>query len=244
MDVNLITYPTEKDWAEVKRRALVTIGKELKTPPTEEWKKEILNARHSPIRWLRFSFDIECPSWVSVHLCRHIHAQPYVKSQRNDRQTDYDRNKAPQDTPVRMIWDMNAEELMVIANKRLCNMASPETRAVVREMCKQVILVCPEFRDFLVPMCEYIHDCREFKGGCGKFLRGKETTIGQRMTVAKMRKGLTFADISKETGLHVNVLSYYFNDKRDVPAKNLSKIAKALGVTTDYLCGVGGYNGN
>lgn len=172
MNVQLLEYPTDKDWMEVKRRALVTIGKRPISPPTEEWKREILRARHSPIRYLRFSFLItDLPSWVSVHLCRHVHAQPYVKSQRNDRQTEYDRNKAPQDSPVDMIFDVNAEELMVIANKRLCYMASAETRAVVEQMCQLIGMYCPEFKEFLVPMCEYVGECKEMNGGCGRWAR-------------------------------------------------------------------------
>ena len=153
--INLIEYRSEKDWGEVKRRALVTVGKKPLHAPDREWKQSILEARHSPIRYLRFSFLIECPYWVSVHLCRHVHAQPYVRSQRNDRQNYYDRNAARQDEPVTMIWDMNAEELMVIANKRLCLQASEETREVVKEMCKLVMDACPEFAGYLVPMCDY-----------------------------------------------------------------------------------------
>ena len=115
MKITMTEWPTEKDWMEAKKRALVTAGKEAKTPPDMGWKISSLMARHSHIRRLRFSFFLEdVPSWVSVHLVRHIHAQPYVKSQRNDRQADYDRTKAPQDSPVNMIWDMNAEELMTI----------------------------------------------------------------------------------------------------------------------------------
>lgn len=153
--VELNEFPTERDWLEVKKRALVTVGKDAKTPPTVEWKSKILDARHSPIRRLFFSFYIECPYWVSVHLCRHIHAQPYVKSQRNDRQVDYDRTKAPQDQPVCMIWDMNAEELMNVANKRLCTTASKETRELAQKMCDLVVEKMPEFKPVLVPMCEY-----------------------------------------------------------------------------------------
>lgn len=172
MKVTLTEYPSHNDWIEVKRRALVTVGKDTFLPPTEEWKRSILEARHSPIRYLRFSFLLEgIPSWVSVHLCRHVHAQPYVRSQRNDRQSEYDRNKAPQDAPVSMIWDMNAEELMNIANKRLCSQASTETWVVVQEMCFQVLDKCPEFVDVLVPMCQYHGDvCHEMKpcGRCAK----------------------------------------------------------------------------
>ena len=109
-----------------------------------------------------FSFYISgIPYYVSTHLVRHIHAQPYVRSQRNDRQSDYDRTKAPQDAPVDMIWDMNAEELMVIANKRLCNQASAETREVVLEMCKLAQAHTPELKGLLVPACIYNGTCHE-----------------------------------------------------------------------------------
>lgn len=158
--------PSDVDWLEVKKRALVTVGKKAVTPPTAEWKHKILEARHSPIRRLNFSFYIECPYWVSVHLCRHIHAQPYVKSQRNDRQSEYDRNCAPQNAPVCMIWDMNAEELMTIANKRLCRLASEETREVVEKMCEIVMDKFPEFVGLLVPNCHY-GKCHEMYP-CGK----------------------------------------------------------------------------
>ena len=166
--VSLIEYPGSKDWEAVKARALVTIGKQAKTPPTEEWKRSILRARHSPIRRLQFAFYIECPYWVSVHLVRHVHAQPYVRSQRNDRQNEYDRAKAPQDAPVCMIWDMNAEEFMTIANKRLCHQASEETRHVVELMCREVLKVRPEFTGLLVPACVYNGGTCNEMYPCGK----------------------------------------------------------------------------
>lgn len=156
MEIKVTEYPKEKDFIELKRRALVTIGKKVKNAPDMEWVRRILEANHSPIRRLRFSFDIiGVPSWVATHLCRHIHAQPYVKSQRNDRQNDYDRNTAPQNAPVDMIWDMNAEELITICHKRLCRQASNETREVVKEIARQVEELCPVFKGLLVPMCKY-----------------------------------------------------------------------------------------
>ena len=93
MQVEMIKYPTEEDWLLVKQCTLVTVGKESEKPPTDEFKRKILRARHSPIRELKFVFRLTgIPYWVSVHLCRHIHAQPYVKSQRNDRQSEYKKN--------------------------------------------------------------------------------------------------------------------------------------------------------
>jgi hypothetical protein len=60
-----------------------------------------------------------------------------------------------------MIWDVNGEELMVIANKRLCNQAAEETRAWVRGICDKVLETNPEFTEFLVPMCVYTGECKE-----------------------------------------------------------------------------------
>lgn len=166
--VILLSAPTDADWLECKRRALITIGKQPVTPPSSEWKHAILEARHSPIRYLRYSFFVDCPYWVSVHLSRHVHAQPYIRSQRNDRQDAYDRNSAPQSTPVAMIYDVNAEELMVIANKRLCTKASQETRQVVRAMCNAAEEATPELHGLLVPLCEYCGGvCHEMEP-CGR----------------------------------------------------------------------------
>lgn len=154
MNVTVLKYPTTEDWLLCKKCTLVTVGKETDTPPTEKFKRNILRARHSPIRELRFLFYLtDVPYWVSVHLCRHVHAQPYVKTQRNDRQGNYDRNSAPQNAKVDMMWSMNGEELITIANKRLCNLASKETRQLVKMICDKVIELCPEFENELVPMC-------------------------------------------------------------------------------------------
>lgn len=163
MKVTMSESPTPHDWKEVYRRAMVTVGSERVKDPDQEWKHAILKAKHSPIRRLFFSFYIECPYWVSVHLVRHIHAQPYVRSQRNDRQSKYDRTKAPQDETVEMIWDMNAEELMTIAEKRLCGKASPETREVVEAMCRRVEQVYPEFKGLFAPHCKKYGCCIEMK---------------------------------------------------------------------------------
>ena len=164
MEVILLKHPTDADWMECKRRALVTMGKEAKVAPSLDWKRKMLKSRHSPIRYLQFSFYLkDIPTWVSVHLVRHVHAQPYVKSQRNDRQSEYDRNAARQDAPVDMIFDVNAEEFMTICNKRLCMKASKETRMVVQMMCDLVGKKNFEFLPFMVPNCKYLNGCPEFE---------------------------------------------------------------------------------
>ncbi len=168
MRVDLLRYPTEEDWMECKRRALVTVGLRPVTPPDFQWRHKILRARHSPIRYLMFSFYMEIPYWTSVHYCRHVHAQPYVKSQRNDRQQEYDRNAARQDAPVQMILDLNAESLMTVLSKRLCGKADPATREVALAMRALVYKRCPEFRNLLVPDCEITGSCREMYP-CGRW---------------------------------------------------------------------------
>ena len=154
--VEILKHPTEEDWMLCKDCTLVTVGKESIKPPTEEWKRKLLKANHSPIRVLNFCFKLrDIPSWVSVHLVRHVHAIPFVKTQRNDRQSDFDRRKAPQDAPVTMNWYMSAEELITVAHKRLCTQASPETRKIIQAICDEVIKVNPEFEGLLEPMCAW-----------------------------------------------------------------------------------------
>ena len=169
VEITLIRRPTIDDWMLVKECALVTVGKAAKTEPDEEWKRRILRARHSPIRELKFVFLLDgIPSWVATHLSRHHEGvQPYIMSQRNDRQKEYDRNAARQDAPVRMIWSLNAEGLMNVANKRLCMQTSEETRGVVQEMCCIAEAAEPALSGLLVPMCVYhggicheMHPCR------------------------------------------------------------------------------------
>lgn len=144
-----------------------------KNGPSEKLVHDCLNARHSPIRVLNFAFLIEdIPSNTSVHLCRHVHAVPFVSSLRNDRQDRMDGDKAPRDTPVDMIFYCNAEELMTIANKRLCNKAAPMTRKVVQMICLEALGRMPELAGLLVPMCQYHGGvCHEIDG-CGKCTKG------------------------------------------------------------------------
>lgn len=176
MKVEIIKHPTEADWLLCKKCTLVTVGKDSEKPAEFAWKVKLLKAMHSPIRTLEFCFRItDLPYWVSVHLVRHVHATPFVKTQRNDRQDKYDRGEAPQNSPVDMMWYMNAEELINICHKRLCRQASPETREVVEEIRRQVLITNPEFFTVLVPNCFYRNGkCTEFKP-CGLYKTYKES---------------------------------------------------------------------
>lgn len=175
MKVTLIYAPEERELILAKWAIWVTQGK------TEKPKKRIssgllykvLRARHSPVRVLNFAFLVEgIPSNTATHFCRHVHAVPFVSSLRNDRQERMDGDAARRDTPVDMIFYCNAEELMTVANKRLCNRAAAKTREVAKMMCNEAIKAMPELNGLLEPMCVYHGGvCHEIEG-CGRCVHG------------------------------------------------------------------------
>lgn len=175
MKVTCIYWPEDRERMLFKRAIWVTIGKtaEPKEPPFPQLIRDMLNARHSPIRVLNFAFLIEdIPSNIATHLCRHVHAVPFVSSLRNDRQDKMDGDTAPRNTPVDMILYCNAEELMTIANKRLCNLASEKTRLVVKMMCVEAENRMPELEGQLVPMCIRCGGVCHEMNSCGRCMKG------------------------------------------------------------------------
>ena len=171
--IELNRWPTEEDWMQVKERALITTWKSAKNPPDANWKHRILEARHSPIRYLMYGFTFKnIPSNTATHFVRHVHAQPYVSSLRNDRQEMMDGDAARRDTPVNMILDVNGEELMVMANKRLCNCAAKDTRRIMEVMCSLVLQKTPEYDGLLVPMCDYHGGVCHEMFSCGRLNHG------------------------------------------------------------------------
>ena len=155
MKVEILKYPTEEDWLLCKRVTLNTVSKDSTKMPSDEWKVKLLEAEHSPVRTLNFCIKmIDIPYFVSVHFVRHkFGVEHFVTSQRNDRQTKYDRNKAPQDAPVTHIMYLNAQSLINIAHKRLCFQASKETRELMNLIVEEVLKTNPEFKTVLVPNC-------------------------------------------------------------------------------------------
>lgn len=180
MDVIISRYPTQEDWNRAKMLALGTEGKEMAKPADDEWKKKMLKCEHSPIRTLMFTIElVDIPYWVSVHFARHKYGvEHYVKTQRNDRQSEYDRTKAPQGAPVNHILDINAQELMFMARKRLCSKAAEETKFWMIMIVDKVVKLCPEFKPFLVPQCAYLGRCPEIKS-CGMFKDNERLTANE-----------------------------------------------------------------
>lgn len=178
IQVEILRNPTKADWVRCKELALNTMGKKYAGKEvTEEWKRQILKAQHSPIRTLMFTIRLTIPYFVSVHLVRHkIGIEHFVQSQRNDRQQNYDRDLAPQNAMVSHIIDVNAEQLMFMANRRLCGQADPTTRFLMTHICIECEKTNPEFKDMFVPMCEKLHECPELKP-CGYWNKKMESQL-------------------------------------------------------------------
>jgi thymidylate synthase ThyX len=153
-------------WQRVANAANCTVdATNSRKDPSASWKKRILLAEHSPIRALiQEIFISKIPYWVSVHITRHkIGVEHFVSTQRSDR-TGLARDALPQNAPVNHLIIANAQALINISRKRLCNSASPETRSAWQ---KAVSLIDDEIlRSVCVPECIYRGFCPEMKK-CG-----------------------------------------------------------------------------
>ena len=158
------------DWQEVVDDCRTTVGKDsLGKEPRKKFKREILISEHSPIRSISIKWKwVNIPSWVATHFSRHKW-ECFIKTQRTDR-TGTDRNKIPQDAPVIMSGCANTQHLIDTARKRLCRMASRETRSYMEDLKKAIHEVEPEIADVLVPNCVYRCGCPE-PNGCKWFDR-------------------------------------------------------------------------
>lgn len=151
-------------WQEVKDAAMNTIGKNTGKYPDSDWKRRMILAEHSPFRRLTFSWRwVDLKSWVSVHFVRHkIGIEHWVKTQRTDR-TGMNRDEIPQGALVNHTAEADAQALINISRKRLCNQASPETREAWMKVRDEVVKpVEPELARCMVKDCVYRGWCYEY----------------------------------------------------------------------------------
>jgi len=157
-----------------------TTGKKqttLKKPSLELWSKLLRTAGgvpHSPMRAVEYRFYFnEIPSHNTVHFIRHhVGVQPYVKSQRDDRNAGWSvpRKDKPQGEPISMMFDINVNSLLDMAKARLCNQADKDTKAIMKQMRR-----CLENGDeydkevayYMRPPCKWYKQCFEFEP-CGR----------------------------------------------------------------------------
>ena len=163
-------------WKRVLNAARRTIGKnQLNKEPSDSWKAKMLLAEHSPIRLLEYDWSWgEIRQWVTAHLVRHHEGcEKFVHTQRGDRRKileDYGvetRDKLPQGALNDMDMTANAQALINISRKRLCNCASKETREAWTQVKEAIAEVDPILASKMVPECLYRGFCPEFMNPCG-----------------------------------------------------------------------------
>lgn len=153
-------------WKDVLNAARFTQRKApLDKEPSTEFKKNIIKAEHSPLRCLMFYIDFfDIPYYVSVHLVRHVHAQPFVSTSR----PDIDGNQKPREEqlksdPVNMRLLVNAQEIINISKVRLCNRAENVTHSVWYSVIKELAKIEPLLACACKPSCIYRGFCPEIK---------------------------------------------------------------------------------
>lgn len=154
------------DWTEIKNECRHTDNKEdTFKEATEKFVKQLLISEHSPIRLARIKWSWDgIKSWISVHFARHwLGWEKWVSTQRTDR-TGVNRDKSPQDTPVNMDVEANAQALINVSRYRLCKQASKETREYVMDLKASIKEKGQkEISNVMVPNCIYRMGCPEFK---------------------------------------------------------------------------------
>ena len=163
-------------WNRVLNAARRTIGKNhLDKEPSKSWRAKMLLAEHSPIRLLEYEWTwSNIMQWVTTHLVRHHEGcEKFVHTQRGDRRgilEEYNvqtRDELPQGALNDMDMTANAQALINISRKRLCNCASKETREAWKQVKEAIREVYPVMSDKMVPECIYRGFCPEFMNPCG-----------------------------------------------------------------------------
>ena len=169
--MNLEFIKQVTSWKRVLNAARRTVGKApLDKEPSDSWKAKMLLAEHSPIRLLEYDFAWnKIKQWVTVHLVRHhIGCEKFVHTQREDRRDNpVPRDELPQGALNDMMMSANAQALINISRKRLCNCASPETRKAWKLVKTEIEKIDPVLASKMVPECLYRGFCPEFMNSCG-----------------------------------------------------------------------------
>lgn len=153
------------DWDVVKEAALATENKRPKEPfPSDEWKAKMLLAEHSPIRALQFFIRMEdIPYYVAMHLVRHKHGVEWFCATSREDRTGVPREERKQTDLVNLSCIINAQALISISRKRLCNKADKTTQAVWVEVKKAMKKVDLAMALAMIPECAYRGKCAELK---------------------------------------------------------------------------------
>ena len=158
--------PIFHDWNKVKDLALFTQGKSRVNDVSSEWKRKAMLSEHSMIRILQFEITAEVENFVSNHIVRHHQGvEKFVQSLREDI-TGIPNAQINRNTPTNIKLILNAQALVNISRKRLCNKASTETITFWRVVFNRMIDLDECIAYAMVPECIYRGFCTELKR-CG-----------------------------------------------------------------------------
>ena len=162
---------------EVLNSARTTVWREdLMKEPTKQFMKDIYMAEHSPIRCKMFMIEYHgIKRWIADHLVRHnVGVTPFMSTQREDRNEEImaisiedndevsnPRDEAKQGSLVNLKLLVNAQALINISRKRLCNCASKETKEAWQKVKDEVAKTEPELASCMVRECVYRGFCPE-----------------------------------------------------------------------------------
>lgn len=164
MSETMIQLMTGWEWAINAARKTVNKAP-LKNPkPSKKFKLGCLYAEHSPIRTVKYWIDMNAiKRWVSGHFVRHkTGVEHFIGTCRTDR-TGVNRDKLPQDEDTNHSMDPNASTIIFISRKRLCNLASKETREEWTKVLQELEKIDPELTSVCVPECVYRGFCPEIE---------------------------------------------------------------------------------
>lgn len=159
------SYELERMWIRAKNASRTTVNKiHTENKPTDKFKVSLLISEHSPIRLIRINWIWETiKSYCATHFARHhIGVEKFISTQRSDR-TGLDRDKIPQDAPVRFEGESNAQSLINMGRVRLCGKSDPETIAQMADFKVALNEFDKSLAFVLVPNCIYRCGCPEFE---------------------------------------------------------------------------------
>ena len=120
--------------------------------------ERIYRNEHSPIRTQIFKVSMmEIPTFVSTHFVRHSVGilSHFCKTQRDDRIGETEGTAHDRWTPTNHGILCNAQALINIARKRLCNTSHISTRAVMYMLRDAVRKVDEDLAKRMIPECRY-----------------------------------------------------------------------------------------
>jgi hypothetical protein len=159
---------TKGTWTDVVNSARTTVGKEaVGKEPSDQWKRRILLAEHSPIRKIIIEWKWrDLLWWVQTHYTRHhVGVEWFVETSREDR-TGVNRKGLSQDALINVGGEANAQAIINISRKRLCFCASKETREAWESFLETIKDKEPQLYSVCVRDCIFRGHCYEMNS-CG-----------------------------------------------------------------------------